>query len=344
TVTIIDEPVAYAPPASLTKVCDEDGTNDGIVNFDLLTLNASVLGIRSGGEFAVTYYESMADALAGINAITSTQLITVYVKVGNELAENCFNVRAVNLTIHKLPEPTPTDGIICFDTETQTLLNPYTIHSGLSPVSHTFIWHDQNGNIVGHQASYTAVTPGLYTVTAINNATGCASNPVDVIVTPSEPALVTYTISPDFASSQSITVIATGTGDYEYMLDNGVWQDSNVFENVSSGMHIVTVRDKNGCGQVSSSALVINYPHFFTPNGDGYNDTWNINDLAGHENAKINIFDRYGKYLKTIEPGKSGWDGTYNGRVMPSTDYWFVVNYEDQGMPMEFKAHFSMKR
>lgn len=344
TVTIIDEPVAVAPPASLTKVCDEDGTNDGILNFDLQTLNESVLGTQSGDEFAVTYYETMADALAGTNAITSTQLTTVYVKVGNELAENCFNVRAINLTIYKLPEPTPTDGIICFDTETQTLLNPYTIHSGLSPVSHTFIWHDQNGNIVGHQASYTAVTPGLYTVTAINNATGCASEPVDVNVAPSEPALVTYTISPDFASSQSITVIATGTGDYEYMLDNGVWQDSNVFENVSSGMHIVTVRDKNGCGQVSSSALVINYPHFFTPNGDGYNDTWNINDLAGNENAKITIFDRYGKYLKTIEPGKSGWDGTYNGSVMPSTDYWFVVNYEDQGVPMEFKAHFSMKR
>lgn len=343
-ITIIDEPVAHAVPAALTTVCDEDGTNDGIVSFDLQTLDATVLGTQTGPEFTIAYYETMADAIANTNAITSTELTTVFAKVGNSLAANCSNIRAINITVHKLPVPTPKDGIICFDTETQTLLNPYTIHSGLSPVSHTFIWHDQNGNIVGNGASYTAITPGLYTVTAINNATGCASEPTDVMVNPSEPALVSYTISPDFADSQSITVVAQGTGDYEYMLDNGVWQDSPVFENVSSGMHVVTVRDKNGCGTTTSSALVVNYPHFFTPNADGYNDTWNIKDLKDHANAKISIFDRYGKYLKTIKPNGEGWDGTYNGNLMPSTDYWFVVNYDDQGTPMEFKAHFSMKR
>ncbi|MFN4198131.1 MAG: T9SS type B sorting domain-containing protein, partial [Flavobacterium sp.] len=88
----------------------------------------------------------------------------------------------------------------------------------------------------------------------------------------------------------------------------------------------------------------INYPPFFTPNQDGYNDTWNI--IGGDQlvNAKIYIFDRYGKLLKQISPNGEGWDGTYNGRPLPSTDYWFTINYEENGTPKEFKAHFSLKR
>ncbi|MFN3640655.1 MAG: T9SS type B sorting domain-containing protein, partial [Flavobacterium sp.] len=88
-----------------------------------------------------------------------------------------------------------------------------------------------------------------------------------------------------------------------------------------------------------------NYPNFFTPNADGYNDTWNIIGMEDPVyNAKIYIFDRYGKLLKQISPRGLGWDGTYNGQSMPSTDYWFTVTYEENGTPKEFRAHFSLKR
>ena len=165
-------------------------------------------------------------------------------------------------------------------------------------------------------------------------------------VTPSEPAVVAYAVSEDFSDDQSITVITTGTGDYEFMLDNGVFQDSPVFDNVSSGMHTITVRDKNGCGSSSTTALVVNYPKYFTPNGDGVHDTWNITDLKldSQGQSKINIYDRYGKFLTQIRPAGNGWDGTYNGAQMPSTDYWFTVEYTEAGESKEFKAHFAMKR
>ncbi|HET8810447.1 MAG TPA: T9SS type B sorting domain-containing protein, partial [Flavobacteriaceae bacterium] len=71
----------------------------------------------------------------------------------------------------------------------------------------------------------------------------------------------------------------------------------------------------------------IDYPKFFTPNGDGYNDTWNIIGISDQPNAQIYIFDRYGKLLKQLSPTGPGWDGTYNGRPMPSSDYWFRVQY-----------------
>ncbi|MCF6132961.1 T9SS type B sorting domain-containing protein [Flavobacterium wongokense] len=346
TVTIIDTPVANTVPAGLRTVCDEDGTNDGVTSFDLTTLSATVLGTQTTSEFEVTYYESLANAATGTNPVTASNLAVVYVRVKNNLTANCFDIKPIIIIVNKLPMPTPVDGIVCIDSETGTLLNPYMIYSNLTSSGHHFVWTDEAGNTVATTPNYQATLPGVYTVVATNIATGCASDPVSVTVTPSEPALVTYEVSEDFADSQSITVTATGQGNnFEYQLDNGPFQDSNVFENVPSGMHTVTVRDKYGCGSTTIQALVVNYPKFFSPNGDGYNDSWNIRDLSTETNAKIIIYDRYGKMLSQIRPSTGGWDGTYNGKLMPSDDYWFSVSYTDEHqMPQEFRAHFAMKR
>lgn len=346
TVTIVDTPVANPVAVAMRTTCDEDGTNDGIFDFDLSSLSATILGSQTGTEFSVTYYESLADANTATNPVTSSTSATVYARVSNALAPNCFDVRSIAIIVNKLPEPTPIDGIICFDTETDTLLNPYTMYSGLSSATTKFVWTSASGTAVGTGNSYTATYPGVYTLVATNIATGCASAPVAVTVTASEPAVVTYTVSEDFAAHQTITVIATGTGgDYEYQLDAGPYQDSPVFENVNSGIHTVTVRDKNGCGYATTEALVLNYPKFFTPNGDGYNDTWNIPDLYNQPTARITIFDRFGKILRQIKPSSEGWDGTYNGHIMTSDDYWFSVSYLDENqVNREFKSHFAMKR
>ena len=288
----------------------------------------------------------MANAVSQTNAVTTTTLATVYVRVSNSLTANCYDIKPITIIVNKLPVPTPVDGIVCIDSETGTLLNAYTMYSGLTSSANHFVWTNELGATVGTAANYQATLPGVYTLVATSIATGCASEPVNVTVTPSEPAIVTYETSQDFADSQSITITATGQGNnFEYQLDNGQFQDSNVFENVSSGMHTITVRDKNGCGSTTNQALVVNYPKFFTPNGDGYNDTWNIRDLSAQPSASIVIYDRYGKVLQQIKPSNNGWDGTYNGHQMPSDDYWFSVNYTDEHqVNQEFRAHFAMKR
>ncbi|WP_230978924.1 T9SS type B sorting domain-containing protein [Flavobacterium supellecticarium] len=107
----------------------------------------------------------------------------------------------------------------------------------------------------------------------------------------------------------------------------------------------ITVYDNKGCATVTIPVTVINYPNYFTPNGDDHNEFWNIGDLEKDPNAKNYIFDRYGKLLKQIKPSRSsGWDGTMNAQQLPSTDYWFTVTYTENGEIKEFKAHFSLKR
>ena len=133
---------------------------------------------------------------------------------------------------------------------------------------------------------------------------------------------------------------------YEFSLDDGPWQESGTFTGVSAGDHVIRARDLNGCGIGVATVLVIDYPLFFTPNGDGYHDTWNITGIRGLNDAKIYIFDRYGKLLKQLNPAGEGWNGTYNGELMPSDDYWFSIYYVESGNEArkEFRAHFSLKR
>ncbi len=127
-----------------------------------------------------------------------------------------------------------------------------------------------------------------------------------------------------------------------YQLDNDNFQQSNVFENITPGCHTINVTDLNGCNTISSAVFIFDYPKFFTPNNDGYNDFWNI--FLENTDTNLCIFDRYGKFLKKIHQNEIGWDGTYNGKKLPSTDYWFVLEYEECGIQRIFKSHFSLIR
>jgi gliding motility-associated-like protein len=104
------------------------------------------------------------------------------------------------------------------------------------------------------------------------------------------------------------------------------------------------VRDPEACDVLTKEVLIVDYPRYFTPNGDGINDNWTISSIAGVSITKINIFDRFGRLLKQLSTSGLGWDGTFNGESLPATDYWFTINYQETGVEKEYRAHFSLKR
>jgi gliding motility-associated-like protein len=203
-------------------------------------------------------------------------------------------------------------------------------------------------------ASIEATRPGVYTVEVTDNLTGCSivSNTAEVIQN-TPPDFTLRALTPSFSGTHVIEVSnITGSGNFEFQLDNGPFeplapgQTTIVYTNLAPGLHIVRGRDEGGCGIIEKSIMLIDYPPFFTPNQDGFNDTWNISSLADQPNAKIYIFDRYGKLLKQISPAGEGWDGTFNGQLMPSQDYWFLVEFEEPTTMTitTFRAHFTLKR
>lgn len=188
------------------------------------------------------------------------------------------------------------------------------------------------------------ITGGNYIFTP--NPGECA-NPqvIQVTVHPDQLTSIDFTVSHYFSDSHTITVFPQTPGTYLYQLNYGPIQESNVFTNVAPGTeHFITVIDPNGCSEpiTIENIVVVGYPPYFTPNGDGYNDLWNVYGLGSE--STVHIFDRFGKLIKQISPGGAGWDGTYNGEPLPATDYWFKVSYPENGVRKEFKSHFSLKR
>jgi gliding motility-associated-like protein len=209
------------------------------------------------------------------------------------------------------------------------------ILSSTSPVGIIGTW---NPAVIDNQVD------GSYLFTP--NPNQCA-NPQTINVTVLKPTLtnIDLTTSLYFSDNQIITVAATDVGNYLYQLDNGSFQTDNVFSNVTSGTHNITVMDETNCSpSLSESILVVNYPTFFTPNGDGINDVWTIKGLNILKNMEVSIFDRYGKLIQQIVPYGVGWDGTFNGNALPADDYWFVIHFEENNTAKTFRSHFSLSR
>ncbi len=185
--------------------------------------------------------------------------------------------------------------------------------------------------------------PGTYTV-SVFNPNGCFKERT-INVLPSNIATITDIQIADASQNNTISVFVSGEGDYEYALDdiNGPYQDSNTFTYVQPGLYTVYIRDKNNCGITEDLVSVIGFPKFFTPNDDARNDFWQVSGINDQfqANSSVLIFDRYGRLLKELDPHSRGWDGTYNGVKLPTSDYWFKVKLEDERV---FTGHFTLKR
>ena len=251
------------------------------------------------------------------------------------------------ITVDPLPKAKlQQNGFICVDVTGAPLpSSTYELSTNLSATTYSFVWFNATGVISGETGnSYIVTEPGNYSVQVTNISTTCSSIATANVVASLPPSTAIASSTSYFEDNQVVTITVSPAGDYEYQIDNGAFQESNQFSNLSAGTHVIWIRDKYSCGTISISIEIYDFPKFFTPNGDGYNDTWNIPVLADQSNSKIYIFDRYGKLIKEISPRGTGWDGTLNSKQMPSSDYWFKVYYEEMGISKEFRAHFSLKR
>lgn len=129
---------------------------------------------------------------------------------------------------------------------------------------------------------------------------------------------------------------------FEYSIDGINYQSSNVFFNVQSGLQAAYVREINLCSNVSQPFIVLIAPKFFTPNGDTYNDFWEVKGLNNYPQAEVSIFDRYGKLISVLNATKPTWDGMFNKNPLPSDDYWYELKIDDT-KPKK-SGHFSLKR
>jgi gliding motility-associated-like protein len=307
--------------------CDNDGAQDGIRAFELYNLVDEIFPSLPN-DFNVLFYleATSVNPLPGFYQNTTPYSQTIYARF--DKYPNCYQAIPITLIVNTFEDPIQNE-VIGFCQGNSIILNA---DSGYP----FYQW--QTGET---SQSIVVNTPGNYIVT-IGNSLSCTKQKTFTVVA-SELATIEFVNISDFSNNNSAEIVVSGSGSYEYSLDGINYQDEPLFTNLEPGEYTVYVNDKNGCGLTFETFYILDYPKFLTPNGDGYNDIWQIKNLdkRGFENAKITIFDRYGNLIKQINNPNDFWDGTLRGNNLPSQDYWFVLALPNG---KTIRGHFSLIR
>ncbi len=285
--------------------------------------NVPVLPTTSSNSIAGTWLPSVIS-----NQNSGTYVFTPNV---NQCATG-FTLNVAIQTINTVNE----NLFVCKD-NFNTIVAPAVLNTNLTATIYTFVWSNNNFPINQTSSFISVVEPGNYQVVATPNNLSC-SQIFNFDVANLQPLTTKYTISEDFAYNQSVLVQASGgSGNYSYSFNNLPFQENPIFASQESGDIIIKTKDDSNCYETSQVVTLWQYPRFFTPNNDGFNDTWGINT---NKNIKIDIFDRFGKLIKQIKTGES-WNGSFKSQLLPANDYWFVIDYNEN---ITFRGHFALKR
>jgi gliding motility-associated-like protein len=355
-VTITVNPIPGTPIGlPINEICSEESTNLTISSFPSITGTTLVWTVIDS-QNVTGFTNGTGTAPFTINdVLTNTSDVQGFVKysVTSRLGNCDGGTTEFIVRVNPLPKPVLIDGHICVNQATGVTYQGYVLDAQLSDPNFTYDWYLLNTTTNVYDAlpstngpTYEATLPGTYQVVVTNTVTNCEQSDTASVVSVFPATGVTAEVTDAFTEDATITVTVNplGTGNLIYSLDGGAWQESNIFTDVQGGTHEVMVEDTEGCTNLTIDVLVIDYPKYFTPNGDGIHDTWKIIGLEAKHNAKIYIFDRYGKLMNQMDPLGEGWNGKFNGEDLPSTDYWFTIDYKEKDQQKLFKAHFSLKR
>ncbi|MFD1614339.1 T9SS type B sorting domain-containing protein [Gelatiniphilus marinus] len=358
---IVDaQPVANPIPPQI--VCDGDAgdiDDDGYFPFDTSAFKNTVLGTQSGMDIFFDYIDENGASITNSTTLPNpliSQSQNIIVNVVNPINTTCIASISIALIVNPLPEFSVfSPRIICSsDPSFNIVLNAFKANV-TETLHYTWTWSSIDGTttdqFISNDEEITVSKPGTYAITlSKTNGTGC-SRTREIVVDASELATITQddVSIVDISENNSVTINTTnlGMGDYEYGLrEEGspfiVYQDNPVFNNVKPGFYTIYVKDQI-CGVATLPISVIGHAKFFTPNGDGINDLWNIKGVNStfQPNSSIFIYDRYGKLIKQLSARSKGWDGTFNGKILNTNDYWFKAFLEDG---RQFMGHFTLKR
>ncbi|NVJ87813.1 MAG: T9SS type B sorting domain-containing protein, partial [Flavobacteriaceae bacterium] len=353
TFQVLVYPEPFVNPVTDLTECDNDNdgddTNGIIQTIDLNGKIPEILGIRNASDYNVSFFISQANADANTNTLASpytnsNRTETIYFRIENKTSSCTNTTGSFQLIINSLPDFTvTTPQILCLNNIPLNVAveNPGDIY--------TYEWKDANGTVISNLDNANITSGGTYTVTATTtNGTNCIRIETIVInesnIATLDRSFVTIVDESNNLGSEnnisiSIDTISNnlGPGDYQFALLNtdtntripiAGFQDEPLFENLEGGIYQIIVNDKNGCSPDKTLTVsVLQFPKFFTPNGDNENDTWVVKgaNRTFYPNSSINIFNRYGKLVGQIQVDGSGWDGTYGGTNLPSDDYWYSV-------------------
>jgi gliding motility-associated-like protein len=196
----------------------------------------------------------------------------------------------------------------------------------------------QMGNI------FTNVIPGTDHYIDVRHSNGCIKTTDVFTINELEP--LSLILQEGDEPGAIIAITTGGTGGNQYSLNGENYGDTTVYIVTEEGTYTVIVTDSSGCQAITSIEIEFLgpcIPNWFTPDGDGNNDTWTPGCIEDYPNLTFDIFDRYGRKVATYSVGQT-WDGRYNGNELPTGDYWYVVKPNSPLIEKDYVGHFTLYR
>lgn len=358
TATFFDAPVFNNPQATpfAITMCDSDGVDDQKSVFDLTANNAAILNGQPN--VILSYHESINDAVTNINPITTPDSYTntsnpqtIYMRMTNGNTD-CFTTEELKIEItNSVITGKPKDFEACDSKETgfQTFNlaeNDDLIINGAidTALSYYASLTDAQNKTNPLPSLYQNTSPTQTIWARLESTAVCLGHSITsftITVTPLPKIVYTLDVKDFTNNTNSIRIVMPDPENYLFSIDGKNFSDVPLFENLLPGPYTIYIKAKTGCKTISEDLIILNYPKFFSPNGDGKNETWRIPYLNLQPQAVVTIYDRYGKIITGFKGGSPGWDGTLNNKKLPSTDYWFVLQLDSGRI---IKGHFAMVR
>ncbi|WP_456436915.1 T9SS type B sorting domain-containing protein, partial [Psychroserpens sp.] len=266
------------------------------------------------------------------DVISTTQTIFIYNEVGTA-PDTCSNETSFTITVSTTPlVDTISDQSVCANFTLPVLTNGsyFSLTGGNGTTFNA-------GDII-------STTQTIFIYNEIGIVPDTCSNESSFTITIGSSVDFSLTNADIEVLNGTLTVnMSDQTLNYEYALTNLNFQTSNTFSNLPAGSYILYVREIGGCITKHiffEITLDLFIPKYLTPNADGYKDTWKIID-RNNIIKDVYIFDRYGKLLKHIIGNATSWNGTYNGKILGTNDFWYIINLRTG---KQLKGHFTLKR
>lgn len=234
----------------------------------------------------------------------------------------------------------PTDTIVCM---TPGSVRLFTNVSQGKPRKYT--WTNEAGDVLATSPIYKAPTDVIgetvYTVSLSNEIceTVTAKSTIKVVGYPE----IASVNQKGYRDIEIVPLKNNESTNVMYKVDNSEYQTSEAFADLKYGTHTAYIIDEYGCQsdfQFVTEAPGIEFPTVITPNGDGVNDAFISEVVAeAYPDAVVTIYDRFGKKLTEIK-GSESWNGTYLGRKMPATDYWYEIWIDE--IRKKYVGHFTL--
>ena len=190
-------------------------------------------------------------------------------------------------------------------------------------------------------AVFENITSGNHYISIIHEG-GCIERLDDITIESTTPLTLT---SLEGTFNEILVEAEGGDGSYTYYFEDNPSSEGSFFIN-HDDTYTVRVVDGKGCEtslDFSMEFIDIEIPNFFTPDGDGYKDTWVIGNSEGFPDLYVRIYDRYGRTIKEFK-GRGEWDGSYNKADLPTGDYWYVIKLKGPNDKREFVGHVTVYR